>query len=612
MTEFARILVPRLQRTHLSGILRELFSNLDVATLQDLQARLEWRHFAGGEIVFQQNQPGEAMVIVINGRLKMLKKDAQGREQSLGEFRRGSYLGGYVLLTGEPYRESVVAVRDTDAVLLSQAVFQDLLPRYPEAVLSIARKFVQQQLSIQSVSREASREVSLALVPCSPGVPLSHFAQRLAQIFNGLGCTLHLSSQRFDDLYGKPDASQTASSDPINPSIVAWLSDREVSCNYLLYEADPAWTPWTRRCLRQADRIVLVTQANGDPTPGEIELAMQSPPLKVRQELVLLWPERVEQPVGTSKWLTLRQVHRHHHVKLDSQSDLQRLARLLIGRPNGLVLSGGAARGSAHIGVYRALLDAGIAIDVIGGTSMGALVAAAINYYPSTEDQDRLAQRYFSKKMLHDSTLPISSLMATRKVTHVMQTLFGDVQIEDLWRPFFCISSNLTRSEQVVHRSGDLWKAVRASIAIPGVFSPLCMDGDILVDGGVMNNLPVDVMREDCEGGTVIAVNVNPAKEGHRPWDFGPSISGWQVLWSRLNPFAKRMRVPTLFETVTRATVMNSRNRLRSMLDQADILIEPDTSQFASMDWSAYEQIAEQGYQAARTQIAAWQSRLIS
>jgi predicted acylesterase/phospholipase RssA len=113
-------------------------------------------------------------------------------------------------------------------------------------------------------------------------------------------------------------------------------------------------------------------------------------------------------------------------------------------------------------------------------------------------------------------------------------------------------------------------------------------------------------MREDCEGGTVIAVNANPAKDRPRAWDFGPSISGWQVLWSRLNPFAKRMRVPTLFETVTRATVMNSRSRLRSVMDLADLMIEPDTSQFASMDWSAYRPIAEQGYQAARKQIAAW------
>jgi predicted acylesterase/phospholipase RssA len=262
------------------------------------------------------------------------------------------------------------------------------------------------------------------------------------------------------------------------------------------------------------------------------------------------------------------------------------------------------------MGVYRALLESKIEIDVFGGTSMGALTAAIIDLYPSIEEMERLAQKFLSKKMLLDNTLPITSIFATRKITEVLQHLFGEVQIEDLWCPFFCISSNLTRSEQVVHRTGEVWKAVRASIAIPGVFSPLCQDGDILVDGGVMNNLPVDVMREACEGGIVIAVNVNPARERQRPWDFGPSISGWQVLWSRLNPFAKRMRVPTLFETVTRATVMNSRYRLRSVLDMADVLIEPETSQFGSMDWSAYPQISEQGYQAAHTQIAAWQKGL--
>jgi predicted acylesterase/phospholipase RssA len=288
---------------------------------------------------------------------------------------------------------------------------------------------------------------------------------------------------------------------------------------------------------------------------------------------------------------------------MDNVSDFNHLARMLIGRPTGLVLSGGGARGIAHLGVYQALLEAGIDIDLIGGTSMGALAAGTINLYGNPETMVGLAEKYFSSKMLHDYTLPVSSLLASKKVSQVLQSIFGETQIEDLWRPFFCISSNLTRSEMVIHRRGDLWKAVRASSAIPGIFAPVSYQGDILVDGGAMNHFPVDIMHAECEGGTVIAVNASPSKEGGPVWDFGPSISGWKVLWNKISPFGRREKVPSMFTTITRSTNVHSKSRLQEMAELADVLIEPETGQYGVMEWSAHSGLIEIGYQAGKAKL---------
>jgi predicted acylesterase/phospholipase RssA len=196
--------------------------------------------------------------------------------------------------------------------------------------------------------------------------------------------------------------------------------------------------------------------------------------------------------------------------------------------------------------------------------------------------------------------------MATRKITGVMQSVFGDLRIEDLWRPYFCVSCNLSRAEPVVHQSGPVWKAVRASIAVPGLFAPILHRGNVLVDGGVMNNFPVDIMREFCEGGTVIGVSVNPIKEKVQRYEFGSSVSGWRVLWSRLNPLTRPLQVPTLTTNLVRILEVNTAYQIMTRRRLADLLILPDVKEYGILDFDEYAPIIEAGYQAAQGQLASW------
>jgi predicted acylesterase/phospholipase RssA/CRP-like cAMP-binding protein len=610
LADFARTIAVRFQRAQLVGVLNHLFGELDTNAFRRLEARLTWLQLSHGEALFHAGDPGDAMYIVVNGLLRVLVPGSDGEDRVLGEVGPGEVVGESSLLTGEAHSATAHAIRETNVVRLARADFEALLEQYPRLMIQITRTMIRRQWRTLKISpEERPRALTLALIPASQQVALTEFALRLAASMDELGPVLHLDSSGFDREFGKVGAAETAFGDPTNPILAGWMSEQETKYRYILYEAEPVWSSWTQRCVGQADRLLLVGQPDGDVMPGPVESAIATLGPTARVELVLMHPADATRPAGTARWLDRRRVHAHHHVRTDTPGHYQCLARRLSGQSIGLVLSGGAARGFAHLGVFRALEELGIQVDRVGGTSMGALLGAGYAMGRSYEEMFQLAERLANPKQLFDYTLPYASVMASRKVTRVTEEVFEGLHIEDLWRPFFCVSTNLTQAEAVVHQTGPLWKSVRASIAIPGIFSPIQQEGDVLVDGGAMNNFPADIMRGLCEGGTVIGVNVSPAQEMSTRYEFGPSISGWKVLWSRINPLAERIEVPNLFANLVRALRINSTQQTKSMPGLTDLLIEPDVKEFASLDFGAYQPIAEVGYQEALGQLAGWQAR---
>jgi NTE family protein/lysophospholipid hydrolase len=398
----------------------------------------------------------------------------------------------------------------------------------------------------------------------------------------------------------------------MNVSLVAWLGQQEVEHRYVVYEVDRDWSPWSRRAVRQADRVILVGRAGSDPEPRALEVEARAAAPNTRVELLLVHPDETERPRGTAAWIECRRLEAHHHLRLGHAGDLARVARCLAGRAVGLVLGGGGARGFAHIGVIQALEEAGLPVDLIGGTSMGAVVATAVALGWPRAEMERLASLFVSRRRLLDPTLPLTSFMASGKVTRLYQRLFGDTRVEDLWQPLFIVSSNLSRAEPLVHRSGPVWECLRASTAIPGTFSPMLLGGDVIVDGGVVNNLPIDVMREIVETGTVVGVNVVPPRSrvrtGKSRYRFGPTLSGFRLLWERISPFGPKLKAPSLLGILTRSIEINSAWRARGheFRRHADLLIEPAMARFHTLDFDAWETIVAAGYESGREQLGAW------
>jgi predicted acylesterase/phospholipase RssA/CRP-like cAMP-binding protein len=579
--------------------------------LREIESRLEWVHLPSGEVLFHEGDAGEDIYIVVNGRLRVTTQDGDGHERVLEEVGRGGAVGEVALLTGEPRSASIRAIRDTHLLRLSRAAFDELLDRHPRAMMQIVRSAAWRlRHTAQHVMRE-SRPQTFALVPASPDVPLAAFGRRLADTLQAFGSTVLLGSTDVDRTLNSPGIAQSHESSAVHEALTAWLGGQEREHAALLLQADAQWSAWTRRCVAEADRVLIVANASAETEPGEVERSVSAQRVDGRTELVLLHPDTASRPSRTFAWLAVRAVTTHHHVRLGNDVDVRRLARRVSGRAVGLVLGGGGARGFAHIGTLRALAEAGITADVVGGTSIGALIAAAVAAEMPAEEMERLAATFASPRQLLDRTLPVAALMTGGKVTDLYRRMFGDVAIEDLWTPYFGVSSGLSRATAIVHRRGPIWRAVRASTAIPAIFPPLLGDDDeVHVDGGVMNNMPLDVMRALCEGGTVIGVNPMPTHDRLRSYHFGPSLSGWQALMGRLRLFGSRVRAPSILGTVMRATEINSANRMRqaSFRQLADLLIEPPVGDFPILAFDRYAPIIDIGYREAKARITAWQA----
>jgi predicted acylesterase/phospholipase RssA len=295
------------------------------------------------------------------------------------------------------------------------------------------------------------------------------------------------------------------------------------------------------------------------------------------------------------------------HVVAGSKADLARVARVVSGRGTALVLSGGGGRGFAHIGVSRALSELGISLDIIGGTSIGGVFATVIADLMPVDEIIDWASRYFPKVM--DYTIPLVSLIKAGRIARSAETTFGDRSIEDLWRSYFCVSSDLTASRPYVHRRGPLVRAIRATSAIPGVMPPVPEGDHLLVDGGVLNNLPIDIAREIAPTGDIIAVDVAPPRGPGSHGDYGLSVSGWTVLGSRLK---RRIRhYPGISAVLMRSMIISSMRERDSQVASglADCYLDLDMRGVSILDFSNPAAVAARGYEAAMPILESWLSR---
>ncbi len=553
-----------------------------------LESNLVSEDLACGAALFRQGDVADALYLLISGRLRAVTQNQDGTETILADFTPGEMIGDEELLTREPRRVTVRAVRDSSLLWLSQSAVESILQRCPRALMQVARHTVGRLR--KSPSAHFAHINTICVAPAGEHAPVAEFAAQLAAELDWGSRTLHLDRRRFEDATRGFDEEAT----------LAYLSEQEQRYDYVLYESDATPSAWTQRCFRQADRIVLVADAASDPSLGQVEQIVSS----ARRELVLAHRDNNRIPAGTDAWLALRSVAMHHHVSLNSGIDIGRVARLVTGRGVGLVLSGGGARAFAHIGVIHALREAGVPIDAIAGTSMGAEIGAqcALGW-----DSERMIEQnrecWVQNDPLGDYTLPLVALLTGERLTDALQKMFGVLRIEDLRTRFYCASTNLTSGELVQHHVGPLRKYVRASMSIPGLAPPVADGRDLLVDGGILDSQPGLAMRKLLDGGTVIAVNANTHGEPSLSIDCGDGLSAGQLLWSKLRPWQKASHVPNICEILERTAMLNSAGHG----DSCDLALHPPTEAFGIDDFDAIEQIAECGYRHAIETLVRWE-----
>ncbi len=589
---------PLLQR-----LLQQAFGELDAETLAHLREQLEWVELPGGQTLLEQGEPGDSLYVSVSGRLRAYVRQPDGSELMLREMSRGQVIGEMALLTGEPRSATVVAIRESVLVRLSKAGFDALIARHPGASAALARQLIR-RLQKQQPRSLLERPVTLGLVPVSAGVDIRDFAARLAAPLGRHGRVQLVDAAAVNAALAPTGLSLDDEGPELNRRVALLLDEIEAQTEFVLLLADDGPTPWTRRCTRHCDELLLVADAAQPAAVHASEQALlvgRPPRAEAAEILVLLHGPGATPPGAATRWLRRRAVSELLHVRRGHEPDFERLARLQSRTAVGLVLAGGGARGFAHLGVLKALQERGVVIDAVGGTSMGAVMALLVASDEPRERVEGIARRAFALNPTGDlNPLPLISVIRGQRLRRVVaqalvQLLGREAAIEELWKPFFCIASNYTQAREELLDHGPIAQAVLASIAIPGALPPVVRDGDLLCDGGTFNNFPVDQMQRRRGIGTVIGVDLS--QPATRPVRFGQMPSWWQLALDRLRPRRRRRyRLPSLAAYLMNVTILYSVSRRAQARAAADLVFNPPLFKVGMLEWSRFDDIARQGH----------------
>ena len=558
----------------------------------------------GGDWLFRQGDAADCLFLLARGRLQVWMEPIgpnEGGPRLVAEVEPGETVGEIGMLTGGRRSASIRAVRNSLLLKMSSSAFDRLARQRPELMRHVAGG-IATRLRDRTAGAPSIRRTfkTVAVLPLDDGPSVQVLAERLRRALAPHGATLVLTSQSIRELNAPP--LPAAAHEEISPAMVDWLAKQEDEHRFVLYVADPMENAWSDLAVRHSDLILLAADATGDAAlrPWETSLLGSPGGPVARRALILAHEGSPATLTGTARWFNERSLDFHLHVRSGVAADMERLARILSGKALGLVLGGGAARGFAHLGVYRALSEAGTPVDWLGGSSIGAVMGAgmATGLEPG-EVIERARTAFVHGKPFGDITLPIVSFIRGRRMERLIDQHLGG-EIEDLPLPFFCVSSNLGEGTVTVHERGSLPKALRASVSLPGVFPPAVIGRQLAVDGGILDNLPVDLMRERPVG-RVVAVDLTSHR--HYEVDYDAVPSPWAVLAGRVLPITRRYRVPGAVSLMLMAMSIGTMAATRAAALRADLLIRPPVGRFSFTDVRPFDRIVETGYQAARQAI---------
>ncbi len=552
---------------------------LEAALAQVFEARdtkASWFALTGGEPLFSVGDEPDSLYLLRSGRLGVFRSEEGQPPQFLGVIRPGEPVGEMALIAGTAHTSDVVALRDSEILALPRDVFFEAIRTHPEVMIELSRLMLHRARERTAGAAEPS---VFGFISARPG-PIRAFVERVAACIEAQGFTCQV-------------VDHSALS-----SVSEWFSRVEDSHDYVLYVAEQNEPSWAALCARQVDRLFVVGNALMAPPSAAVAAG---PSWRGAQftDLILLRDPRMTRPANTAAWLDALDPGRWFHVREGHADDAARIARTITGTAVGLVLSGGGARAYAHIGVVRALHEAGVTIDMLGGSSMGAVVAAGPALgWSDDELEARIRKAFVVSDPLSDLAIPIVAMTRAGKVARLLQEAYGDIDIADMPLPFFAVSSNLTTGRIEVHRRGLLRRAMRASIAIPGVMPPVVIDGQVLVDGAVIKNFPTDVMRQ-LNAGPIVGSDMSQTR-GVDPTALENPPSWWNWLLS-----GAWKAGPPIVSILMRSATITTDAELERSRAETDVLILPQPMGADIRDWKIYEPVVAAGHAAAVTAIEA-------
>jgi len=600
------IILKQLRHEQLHRLLPTILGSSDDATLEEFERETELLHLKRGEALFRRGDKGDALYVVIHGHLHAIAKNQNGHDVVIGDITQGELVGEMGILTNDNRSADVYAVRDCELAKWSQSSFQYFISKYPSLLMHITNNLIHRQRENLQLKSGSHAIKNIVVIAISSDLNAEVFSKHLISALTPHGAAAHFCGKRIADIFCIQNLVQN---DAQMARLSAYLDEQEEHYRFVIYQTDNSMTAWTKHCIQRADHILYVAHSDAQSTYERFDddtLHFQEDVIAPKQSLILLHHKHCSLPKGTAKWLSKRKFDNHHHIRRYVR-DFQRLARFISEKSVGLVFGGGGARGFAHYGVYMAIKQAGIAVDYIGGTSMGALIGAQCALGWDLEKMLHMNNEYLIKSNpFKEYTIPIIALLKGKLLKKNMQKTFGSIQIEDLWTNFFCISSNLSCSKMMIHQQGPLERAIRASTAIPGITVPVMENQNILVDGGLVNNIPGDIMQKLCH--KVIVVDVGG--KSHLDNTMHEMPAAWEIIGQRLFSPNSKSQAPSIIDVLMSSTLINSSSKANSVKQDVDVYLRPPIDNYKLLDFSKIDELIDLGYQYACSEIQQHQHKL--
>ena len=544
----------------------DFFSTLSATTRQAVAAECEWMCVTGGSVVYRQNEPAARVYFVLSGRLIVARRGTEG-EDIIGYIGAGEPAGEMSLLLDEPHSATIYALRDTELIAINHNDFDRLIERHGDLATKISRLILRRSRPVRDLPQRSAPKV-FAMIGSSPSINIDQFTEKLSHSLNELG----LDTATFGEQHAE--------------NLMSEFDHAELHHDIILLTARVADSTWYRFVLRHADRFFVFTRRDAvPPKPFPLSPSEHSPARRFRMVDLIVLNEGLS-ACSILDWQQAINAQRIFHWRDHHAS--KRLARIIAGRSIGIVLSGGGARAYAHIGAVRALREAAIPIDFASGASMGAIIAACIALGWSDDEVDyRIRRAFVDSNPLADFHLPVVALTRGKLVDERLSAHFGDALIEEFDLPFFCVSADLARGDVEIHRTGLARNALRASISLPGILPPVVDEKKLLVDGGLINNFPTDIMTMTHRGPNI---GIDVARRGSiDPADY-TDIPGF-FRWVRKNGFSAP---PPIVGLLMRAASTRRESTLNYF--PADIMITPTVAGVDLRSWKEYDRAVEEGY----------------
>ena len=584
----------------------KIFASLEAEddVYQALLSEFEEQHVEEGEYLFRQTEMPNYFYLVVNGRFSASFPTETGKAKIVGYIQPGESIGELGAISNEPRSLDIKAVEKSLVLRLPCSIFKKLCRQYPSLLFETVSPLVNRSREVIKALSASEKKKHVGIIPANKDFNTVQFEVLLQETLKHYKKVILLSETEINS----DNARTTVNVDKI-------MADAEAENHVILYLLKSHETPLSKACWSKLSKVYVL--GNGDDKPNLSQFVREKLHnlrhlLQIRRELVLFYPNQLN-PRFTPAWLEEGSFFLHHHIKAHEKSDYQRLLRFMRGKAVGIVLSGGGARGWAHIGAMNAMIEANIPIDAIGGSSIGAVVGSLYarnkDMVKINEELGQLLERTRNVVSLKNICWPAISVFDCKDYTLETQRLFQETQIENLALPFFCVTCNLGTYREAVHRSGLLWERIRGSSSVPGLVPPIVINGEMHIDGGVVNNLPVNIMRDML--GTeskIIAVELVSRITDNKRYNFPPTLTFKEAFLSKLHLGYRDYKFPAFLDTFVKSLLVGSSAKQEENAATADVLITPHTGKYSMLraTEAQREELIRLGHKSASHQLQDW------